>query len=144
MSSSSQTEPSWSRMATGEKAEGTFRFAADRESVKYFRMKGPGELETKWQLKIYPVNEKSVSVSLFNESKFKVMAEYKIHVIDQCGKEREVFKSEAEEYDSGTQQGIFGWVKSKWLKRDEPNARPDEPPDGNIYIIFVCVFQNPR
>ena len=59
----SQTEPSWCRITSGDTAEATFRFTIDnfknrpeklKEGVKStsFKMNGPGDLKTKWQLKI--------------------------------------------------------------------------------------------
>ena len=79
----SPTEPSWCRITTGDTAEGTFRFIIDdfknrpeknTESVRStcFKMNGPGDLKTKWQLAIYPKGlhdnfKEYISLSVINK-----------------------------------------------------------------------------
>ena len=162
----SPTEPSWCRISTGDTAEATFRFTIDNfknrpekynESVRSssFKMKGPGDMETKWQVKIYPKGKKRqrgketgsedyVGVTLINESKCKVKAEYKINIIDVAEKERSTCKSSVKEYDPITL--IHGrWGKSKWLKREMLNDQPDLLPDGNLTIkCTITVFGHPK
>ena len=154
---SSQAEPSWCRITSGDTAEATFRFTIDdfknrpeklKESVKStcFKMNGPGDLKTKWQLKIYPKgrnesHEDYVGLSLVNESKFKVKAEYKKNIIDGAGKEKASYNCEARDYASCTPKRSFGWGKSKWVKREKLNDCPELLPDGNLTIkCTITVF----
>ena len=105
---------SWFSITTGHMAEATFRFTIDnfnnrpekfKESVKSpcFRVNGPGDLITKWQLEIYPkgrdeVYKKYVGIILNNIGQVKVAAKYKIDVIDGAGEEREQYESQVIDY----------------------------------------------
>ena len=87
---SSQAEPSWCRITTGEKAEGTFRFTIDNFKNRPekcnekllstpFTVMGPGELETKWKIQVNPKgrdesSEDFVSVYLNIKSDVKTTA----------------------------------------------------------------------
>ena len=64
----------------------------------------------------------------------KVMAEYKVDIIDSAGKERESFKITTKDYQL---EWLYG--KPKWLKRNKLND--DLLPDGNLTIqCKVTVF----
>ncbi len=156
---SSQTDPSWCRITTGDSAEGTFRFTIENfknrpekcnESVKAssFKMKGPGNMETKWKVKIYPKGKEDgsgdyVGVTVINESKCKVKAQYKMNIIDVAEKERLRYGCKVKEYDpTGHHER---WGKSKWFKREMLNNHPDLLPDGNLTIkCTITVFGPPK
>ena len=64
----------------------------------------------------------------------KVMAEYKVDIIDSAGKERESFKITTRDYQL---EWLYG--KPKWLKQNKLND--DLLPDGNLTIqCKVTVF----
>ena len=146
---------SWFSITTGHMAEATFRFTIDnfnnrpekfKESVKSpcFRVNGPGDLITKWQLEIYPkgrdeVYKKYVGIILNNIGQVKVAAKYKIDVIDGAGEEREQYESQVRDYDIG--RGITFWGKRNWLKRGKFNDHSDLLPYGNLILqCTVTVF----
>ena len=150
---SSQAETSWCRITAGDTSEGTFRFTIDNfknrpEKIKEclkstsFKVNGPGDLETKWKLEIYPkgkTNEDDIALYLKNKSNVKVKAKYKVDIIDSSGNERESSQSKARDYET---HGMgSSWGKNIWLKRERLNDHPDLLPDGNLTIkCKVTVF----
>ena len=146
---------SWFSLTTGHMTEATFRFTIHnfnnrpekfKESVKSpcFKVNGPGDLTTKWQLEIYPkgrdeVYKKYVGIILNNIGQVKVAAKYKIDVIDGAGKDRMTYECSADEYDiTGSN---YGWGRIKWLKRSKLDDHPDLLPDGNLTLkCTVTVF----
>ena len=67
----------------------------------------------------------------------KVMAEYKVDIIDSAGKERESFKITTRDYQL---EWLYG--KPKWLKRNKLND--DLLPDGNLTIQCKVTFFGPE
>ena len=63
----------------------------------------------------------------------KVMAEYKLDIIDSAGKERESFKITTKDYQL---EWLYG--KPKWLKQNKLND--DLLPDGNLTIQCKVTF----
>ena len=153
---SSQTGPSWCRTTLGDTAEATFRWTIEKlkdrpemsckEFVRsiMFKMKGPGDLKTKWQLLLYPKGRKRkdyIELMVGNHSPFKVKAEYKISIIDGAGKERETHKSRnVKEFDSAD-SGPNCWGTNKWLEREKFNDYPELLPEGNLTVqCKITVF----
>ena len=127
---------SWFSITTGHMTEATFRFTIHdfnnrpekfKESVKSpcFKVNGPGDLITKWQLEIYPkgrdeVYKKYVGIILNNIGQVKVAAKYKIDIIDGAGEEREQYESQVIDYDIG--RGITFWGQRNWLSCGQVSA----------------------
>ena len=155
----SQAEPGWCRTTLGDTAEATFRWTIhdfkkcpekfqEKLESACFNVNGPGDLKSKWNLEIYPrgltpeAKEDYVGMYLCNKGKAKVMAKYKLDVIDCTGNKRELVKVEFGPIEFESSGGSYSnRGKHKWLKREELDAQPDLLPDGHLAIqCTVTVF----
>jgi len=158
---SSRAEPSWCRTVLRDKAEATFHWTiedfknrpekcSEKLESTCFNVNGPGDMKTKWKLVLYPKGyEKAfadyVGVYLYNEGPDKVMASYKMVIIDRIGNERESCKSSTTllEFAKSGKNGSM-WGRHKWLKLDELNDQPDLLPDGNLTIQCTVTVIGPQ
>ena len=154
---SSQADPSWCRTTLGDKEEATFRWTIEKfknrpEKCKefldssVFTVNGPGDLKSKWKIRIYPKgiesNEDFVSLFLYTKVNFKVNAEYKIDILDAAGMEKFTYTAALKEYDiTGVTPGATNWGSKNMVEREEFNNDPDLLPDGNLILkCTITVF----
>jgi len=158
----SQAEPGWCRTTLGDTAEATFRWTIDdfkkrpekfKEKLESacFNVNGPGDLKTKWNIGIYPrgqsleAKEDYVGMYLYNKGNAKVMANYKLDLIDCTGNKRESVKPKGgpKEFESSGEMHS-SWGKLKWLKREELDAQPDLLPHGHLTIQCTVTVLGPQ